>query len=80
MCGCRHRGLGALPRLVMHAAIKTLAHSQGNGMAEEEPLLTSPPTQDAAAHVRDYTAFTKLLKWTAIVCFIIAMLVMMIIS
>jgi hypothetical protein len=49
-------------------------------MAEEEPLLTSPPTQDAAVHVRDYTRFIKLLKWTAIICFIIAIAVMMIIS
>jgi hypothetical protein len=49
-------------------------------MAEEEPLLTSPPTQEAAVHVRDYTRFTKLLKWTAIVCFFIAMLVILIIS
>jgi hypothetical protein len=49
-------------------------------MAEEEPLLTSPPTQDAAAHVRDYTRFIAMLKWTAIICFIIAIAVMMIIS
>ena len=49
-------------------------------MAEEEPLLTSPPSQDAAAHVRDYSRFTTMLKWAAIVCFIIAMLVIMIIS
>ena len=37
-------------------------------MAEEEPMLTSPPTQDVAVHVRDYERFTKLLKWGAIVC------------
>jgi hypothetical protein len=49
-------------------------------MAEEEPLLTSPPTQDAAVHVRDYTRFTKMFKWGAIVCLIIAFLVLMIIS
>jgi hypothetical protein len=49
-------------------------------MAEEEPLLTSPPTQDAAVHVQDYTRFTKLLKWTAIVCFLIAVFVVLLIS
>ncbi len=49
-------------------------------MAEEEPLLTSPPTQDAAVHVRDYTRFTKMFKWGAIICLIIAFLVLMIIS
>ena len=26
-------------------------------MAEEEPMLTSPPTQDVAAHVADYARF-----------------------
>ena len=49
-------------------------------MAEQEPLLTSPPTQDAAVHVRDYSRFTKMLKWGAIVSFIVAMLVLVIIS
>lgn len=49
-------------------------------MAEEEPLLASPPTQDAAMHVRDYARFTQMFKWGAIVCFIIGMLVLMIIS
>ena len=37
-------------------------------MAEEEPLLVSPPTQDVAVHVRDYMRFTKLLKWGALFC------------
>ena len=49
-------------------------------MAEEEPLLTSPPTQEVAAHVRDYARFTKMLKWGAIVALITALLVMLIIS
>ncbi len=49
-------------------------------MAEDEPLLASPPTQDAAVHVRDYTLFIKMFKWGAIVSFIIAMLVLVIIS
>ena len=35
-------------------------------MAEEEPLLASPPTQDIAVHVHDYTRFTKMFKWGAI--------------
>ena len=35
-------------------------------MAEEEPLLVSPPTQDVAVHVRDYERFTKMFKWGAI--------------
>jgi len=48
-------------------------------MAEEEPLLVSPPTQDAAAHVRDYMRFTKMLKWSALTCLVIAFLVLLII-
>ena len=49
-------------------------------MAEEEPLLTDPPTPEVATHVRDYSAFIKLLKWGAIISFVTAMLVMVIIS
>ena len=47
-------------------------------MAEEEPLLVSPPTQDVAVHVQDYLRFTKLFKWGAIVCLIIAFIVLQI--
>ena len=47
-------------------------------MAEDESILTNPPTQDVAVHVRDYTRFTKLLKWGAIVCLAIAFFVLMI--
>ncbi len=49
-------------------------------MAHEEPLLDSPVTQDVAAHVRDYSGFIKLFKWGAIISFIIAMTVVMLIS
>jgi hypothetical protein len=49
-------------------------------MAEEEPLLVSPPTQDVAVHVHDYMRFTKMLKWGAIVCLIIAFIVLMILK
>jgi len=43
-------------------------------MAEEEPLLVSPPTQDVAVHVRDYKRFAFMLKWGAIGCLIIGLL------
>jgi hypothetical protein len=49
-------------------------------MAEEEPILTNPPTQDVATHVRDYTRFVHLLKWGALVSLVTALVVMMIIS
>jgi hypothetical protein len=53
---------------------------KGIAMAENEPMLTNPSSEASAAHVKDYTRFTKMLKWGAIACFIIAMLVLMIIS
>ncbi len=49
-------------------------------MAEEEPLLSSPPTQEMGWHVRDYEGFVKLFKWGAIISFVIAMLVILIIA
>ena len=36
--------------------------------------------EDFEAHVRDYSGFTKLLKYGAIVSFVIAIIVMMLIS
>ena len=47
-------------------------------MAEEESLLTDPPTQDVAVHVRDYERFTRMFKWGAVVCLIIGLTVLMI--
>ena len=49
-------------------------------MAEEEPLLANPPTHDMAVHVHEYTRFTKLFKWGAVVCFFIGLLVLMILK
>lgn len=47
-------------------------------MAEEEPLLVSPPTQDVAAHVHDYTRFTKMMKWGALTCLVVGFIVLLI--
>ena len=49
-------------------------------MAEEEPLLVSPPTQEVAAHVRDYERFTRLLKYGALICLVIAFVVLLILK
>ena len=49
-------------------------------MAEEEPILVSPPTQDVAVHVRDYTRFTRLLKYGAIVSLIVAFIVLLLLK
>jgi hypothetical protein len=56
------------------------AAREGNIMAEEESLLVSPPTQDAAVHVRDYLRFTQIFKWGAVVCLIIGLIVLMILK
>jgi hypothetical protein len=53
---------------------------EGNFMAEEEPLLISPPTQDVAIHVRDYERFTKLLKWGAFTCLVVGFIVLLILK
>ncbi len=47
-------------------------------MADDESLLASPPTHEVAIHVRDYTRFTKLLKWGALSCLVIGFVVLLI--
>jgi hypothetical protein len=47
---------------------------------DEEPLLASPPTQEVAAHVRDYEKFTRMMKWGAIICLIVGFIVLMILK
>ena len=49
-------------------------------MAEEEPLLVSPPTQDVAVHVRDYLRFTKIFKWGALTALVIGFIVLLILK
>ena len=49
-------------------------------MSEEEPMLVSPPTQEMAHHVADYSNFTRLFKWGAIVCFVTGFLWLMIVK
>jgi hypothetical protein len=70
--------LGSGEGLVMEPPRQTL--NEGKDMAEEEPILTSPPTQDVAAHVADYSNFTRLLKWGAVVCFIVGLVWMLLIK
>jgi len=48
-------------------------------MADEESNLTNPPTQEMAHHVADYSNFTKLFKWGAVVCLIVGLAWMLII-
>ena len=49
-------------------------------MADDESLLTNPATPEDAVHVRDYSRFTQMFKWGAVACFVLAMLVVFIIS
>jgi len=49
-------------------------------MAEEETLLANPPTQEVETHVRDYESFTRLFKYSAIVCLIIGFIVLLILK
>jgi hypothetical protein len=49
-------------------------------MADDESILTNPPTQDVAVHVRDYERFTQLLKYGAIACLIIGFIVLLILK
>lgn len=47
-------------------------------MAEDESILTNPPTPDVAIHVRDYLRFTKLFTIGTGVCLVIGLIVLMI--
>jgi hypothetical protein len=49
-------------------------------MAEEQSYLESPPTQDMAVHVHDYTRFTKMMIRGAIVGFIVGFIVLLILK
>jgi len=53
---------------------------EGPDMADDESILTNPPTQDVAVHVRDYTRFTQIFKWGAVVCLIIGLIVLLILG
>lgn len=48
-------------------------------MAEEESILTNPPTPEDARHVDDYSRFTGMVKWSTIVTAIIGFVVVFII-
>ena len=49
-------------------------------MAEEEPILVSPPTQDVAMHVHDYKRFAKMMKYGAFTCLVVGFIVLLILK
>lgn len=42
---------------------------------DAEPILTNPSTHDVARHVHDYARFTAMVKWGAVISFIIGIIV-----
>ncbi len=49
-------------------------------MAEEEPLLDNPPTHEMAVHVHNYERFTRMMKYGAITCLIVGLIVLLILK
>lgn len=49
-------------------------------MAEQQSIPTSPTQHEMADHVRDYARFTTIFKWSAIMCALIGLAVLMIIG
>jgi hypothetical protein len=45
-----------------------------------EPATDTSTSPDFSAHVRDYSGFTRLFKWGAIISFVVGLLVVFIIS
>jgi hypothetical protein len=63
----------------MDAARRNSANAEGKFMAIE-PAANEARRQDAQMHARDYSRFVKMFKYAAIVGFITAMAVVLIIS
>jgi hypothetical protein len=61
----------------MHAACEQLGTTMAH---EEDSILTSPPTPEVARHVNDYSRFTTLFKWGAILALIVGFIVLLIIT
>ena len=49
-------------------------------MSDEQSYLESPPTQDMAVHVHDYTRFTNMMTRGAVVCLVIGLIVLLILK
>jgi hypothetical protein len=49
--------------------------TSGDIMAEQEPILTEPTTQEMGVHVRDYSRFIAMMKWGAIVSFVSGLII-----
>ncbi|MEO6198628.1 MAG: hypothetical protein ABIO68_01640 [Sphingomicrobium sp.] len=58
----------------------TDAHQQGQQMAKQQSVPDSPTAHEMSHHVRDYSRFTVMFKWGAIICALIGLAVLLIIS
>jgi hypothetical protein len=65
--------------LLWNATNYGIAEMQGIDMAIE-PATEDARPNDFEAHVRDYSGFLKMFKWLAIISFVTAIFVMIIIS
>ncbi len=74
--------MGSAAGLVMDGAINrsTLARKGKNRMADDDTLFTSPASPDTAVHVADYSRFIQMMKYGAVVCFIIGFIVLLILK
>jgi hypothetical protein len=65
-------------RLLWGATNDAVPKNQGSRMAE--PATDDSRPNDFDAHVRDYSGFIRMFKWLAIISFLSAIFVMIIIS
>jgi hypothetical protein len=49
-------------------------------MAHDEPAMTENGSQEISSHVHDYSSFTRLLKWGAIICLVVGLVWMSIVK
>ncbi|MEO7865578.1 MAG: hypothetical protein ABIR63_06935 [Sphingomicrobium sp.] len=49
-------------------------------MAKQQSIPDSPTAHEMSHHVRDYSRFTTMFKWGAIICALIGLAVLLIIS
>ena len=47
---------------------------------DEDSILTDPGSSEMVRHVHDYSRFTSIFKWGAVVCLIVALIVLFLIS
>jgi hypothetical protein len=49
-------------------------------MAHDEPVVTETGSPEISSHAHDYSSFTRLLKWGAIICLVVGLVWMSIVK